>query len=124
MQQKIGSFVGRKAPRKTQCQRVGVKQMLRLFNRLGRCSGGGIMSGQPFTGVFHQRLAGSDAKLPKIFVGDAANILFQSFRRPQPTVFATGLRPEFVGSRRIPGRHVNSVRYMADGNFILRPVRK
>ena len=98
--------------------------MPRLLDRLGRRAGGGIVPGQTFASVFNQRLAGGGAKLPKVVVGDAANILLQVFRRPQPAVFSTGLRPKIVGGRRVPGRHVNSVGHMADGHFVLRPVRK
>src|SRR5664279_4861131 len=98
--------------------------MFRFFNRLGRCACGGIVLRQTFASVFHQRLAGSEAKFPKGVVGDEANVLLQLFRLSQPAVFATSLRPKFVGCRRIPSWNVNSVGHMADRNFILRPVRK
>ena len=98
--------------------------MFRLVNRLGRRAGGGQLSGQSFASVFNKRLAGGGAKLPEPGVGDAANVLLQVFRRPQPAVFSTGFRPEIVGCRRVPGRHVDSVGHVSDGHFVLRPVRK
>src|SRR5208337_1410324 len=74
--------------------------------------------------VFNERLAGGGAELPELAVGDTANVLLQGFRRPQPAVFSTGLRPKLVGGRRVPGRHVDSVGHMADGHLVLRPVWK
>ena len=121
---RFGRLVGREAPRKAQCQCVGIEEMPRLLNRLGRRAGGGVVPGQALASVFNQRLAGGDAKLPKAGVGDAANVLLQGFRRPQPAVFSTGLRPKIVGCRRVPGRHVNSVGHVSDGHFVRRPVRK
>ena len=98
--------------------------MLRPLNRLGRRAGGGQLPGQSFAGVFNKRLAGGDAKLPEPGVGDAANVLLQGFRRPQPAVFSTGFRPKIVGCCRVPARHVDSVGHVSDGHFVLRPVRK
>ena len=124
VQQQVRSLVGREAARKAQRQRVGIKEMLRLVNRLGRRAGGGQLPGQSFAGVFNKRLAGGGAKLPEPGVGDAANVLLQGFRRPQPAVLSTGFRPKIVGRGRVPGRHVDSVGHVSDGHFVLRPVRK
>src|ERR1019366_7627025 len=33
-----------------------------------------------------------------------------------------GLRPEIVGCRRVPCRHMNSIRYMTNGHFVRWPV--
>ncbi len=124
VQQQVRSLVGREAARKAQRQGVGIKEMLRLVNRLGRRAGGGQLPGQSFASVFNKRLAGGDAKLPEAGVGDAANVLLQGFRRPQPAVLSTGFRPKIVGRRRVPGRHVDSVGHVSDRHFVLRPVRK
>ena len=56
VQQQVRPLVGRKAPRKAQCQRVGIKQMFRLVNRLGRRAGGGQLPGQSLTGIFTRDL--------------------------------------------------------------------
>ena len=56
VQQKVRPLVGCKAPRKAQRQGVGIKEMFRLINGLGRCAGGGQLLGQSFAGVFHERL--------------------------------------------------------------------
>ena len=124
VQQQVRSLVGREAARKAQCQCVGIKQMLRAVNRLGRRAGGGQLPGQSFASVFDKRLAGGGAKLPEPGVGDAANVLLQGFRRPQPAILSTGFRPKIVGRGRVPGRHVDSVGHVSDRHFVLRPVRK
>ena len=98
--------------------------MFRPVNRLGRRAGGGQLPGQSFAGVFNKRLAGGGAKLPERGVGDAANVLLQGFRRPQPAVLSTGFRPKIVGRGRVPGRHVDSVGHVSDRDFVLRPARK
>ena len=82
------------------------------------------MPGQSFAGVFNQRLAGGDAKLPEPGVGEAANVLLQGFRRPQPAVLSTGFRPKIIGRGRVPARHVDSVGHVSDGHFVRGPVRK
>ena len=119
VQQQVRSLVGREAARKTQCQRVGIEQMLRPVNRLGRRAGGGQLPGQSFASVFNKRRAGGSAKLPEPGVGDAANVLLQGFRRPQPAVLAAGLRPKIVGRGRVPGRHVDAVGHVSDRHFVL-----
>ena len=124
VQQQVRPLVGREAARKSQCQGVGIKQVFRLVNRLGRRAGGGQLSGQAGASVFNERLAGGNAEVPETLVGDSANVLLQGLRRPQPAVLSTGRRPEVVGCRRVPGRHVDSVRDVADGHFVRRPVRK
>ena len=124
MQQQVRSFVGCKTACKTQRQRIAVKQMLRAINRLGRRAGYSQLPGQSFASVFNKRLAGGGAKLPETGVGNAANVLLQGLRRPQPAVLSTGFRPKIVGCRRVPGRHVDSVGHMSDRDFVLRPVRK
>ena len=77
VQQQIRSLVGREAARKTQCQGIGIEEMLRPVHRLGRRAGGGQLPGQSLAGVFDERLAGGGAKLPEPGVGDAANVLLQ-----------------------------------------------
>ena len=124
VQQQVRSLVGREAAGKAQRQCVGIKQMLRSVNRLGRRAGGGKLPGQAFANVFNERLAGGGAKLPEPGIGDAANVLLQGFRRPQPAVLSTGLRPEIIGRGRVPARHVDSVGHVSDRHFVLRPVRK
>src|SRR5208282_4976103 len=124
VQQQVRSFVGCKTACKTQRQRLAVKQMLRTVNRLRRRAAYGQLPGQSFASVFNQRLAGSGAKSPQTGVRNAANVLLQGLRCPQPPVLSTGFRPKIVGCRRVPGRHMDSVSYMSDRDFVLRPVRK
>ena len=62
--------------------------MFSLINRLGWRAGYGQLLGQSLASVFNKRLARGDAKLPKAGVGDAANVLFQGFRRHQPILNA------------------------------------
>ena len=45
-------------------------------------------------------------------------------RCPQPTLLTTGCRPQIVGRSRVPGRHMDSVGHVADGDFFLGPARK
>ena len=92
--------------------------------RLRRRAGDGKFPGQPFAGVFNERLAAGGAKLPEPGVGNTANVLLQRFRRPQPAVLSAGLRPKIVGRRRVPSRHVDTVGDVPDGHFVLRPARK
>src|SRR5580658_4041177 len=113
MQQQVWPFVSCKTSCETERQNVGIKQMPRLLDCFWRRASGGIMPAQALAGVFNQRLSGGAAKLPKDLVGDAANILLQVLPHPQPAVFSTSLRPEIVGGRRVPSRHVNSISHMA-----------
>ena len=124
VQQQVRSLVGREAARKAQRQGVGIEEMLRTFDRLGRRARSGQLPGQSFASVLNKRLAGGGAKLPELGVGDAANVLLQVFRRPQPAVLSTGFRPKIVGRRRVPGGHVDSVGHVSDRDFVLRPVRE
>ena len=124
VQQQVRPLVGREAARKAQRQRVGIEQMLRTVDRLGRRAGRGQLPGQSLAGVFDQRAAGGGAKLPEPGVGDAANVLLQGFRRPQPAILAAGLRPQIVGRRRVPGRHVDAVGHVSDRHLVRRPARK
>src|ERR1035441_3177687 len=89
MQKEIRSFVGSEAARKAQCQCVGIEEMPRLLNCLGRRASGGVMPGQALASVVNQRLAGVCSKLPELGVRDAANVLLKGFRRPQPAIFST-----------------------------------
>ena len=98
--------------------------MFRPVNRLGRRAGDGQLSGQSLARIFNKGFAGGCAELPERGVGEAANVLLQVFRRPQPAAFSTGFRPEIVGCRRVPGRHVHSVGHVSDGHFVLWPVGK
>src|SRR5271166_1012884 len=99
--------------------------MFRLFNGLGRSPGSGIMPGQTLTRVTNKALNGSSAELPKDFVSDATDtLLLHIFRHAQPAILATGFRPQLVSSRRIPGRVMNSVGDVADGDFVHRQSRK
>ena len=98
--------------------------MFRPVNRLKRRAGGSVVPGQSLASIVNQRLASGHAKLPKAGVGDAANVLFEVFCRPQPAVLATGFRPKRIGRGRVPGWHVDSVRHMSDRHLLLRPVRK
>ena len=98
--------------------------MFRPVNLLGRRAGGGQLPAQSLASVCDERLAGGGAELPERGVGEAAHVLLQAFDRPQPAVFATGVRPERIGRRRVPARHVNSVGHVSDGHFVRWPVRK
>src|ERR1700678_3354441 len=77
-----------------------------------------------FASVFHQRLPGDAAKFPELGVGDPANVLLQGLRRSPPPIFSTGFCPKVIGRTRVPGRHVNTVSHVSDGNFVLWPSLK
>ena len=121
VQQQVGPFVGRETPREAQCQRIGIKQVLRLTDRFGRRAGGRQLPGQPPASVSDKRLGAGGAQLPEPGVGKAANVMLQVFCRPQPAVFSTGFGPEVVGCGRVPAWHVNPVGHVPDGHFVRRP---
>ena len=49
---------------------------------------------------------------------------FMVRKLPSPTIFSTGLRPEFIGIFGIPTRHMDPIGHMAYGNFGYRPTWK
>ena len=124
VQQQIRSLVGCEAPRKAQGQCIGIKQMFRHVNLFGRRARGSQLPGQSLASVFNKRLAGGEAKLPEFGIAEAANVLLQGFRRPQPAAFPTAFRPKIIGRGRVPGRHVHSVSDMSDRHFVGWPVGK
>ena len=124
VQEQVGPLVGREAPREAQCQGVGIEEMLRPLNRLGRRAGGSQLPGQPLAGVFDKTLGWRRSKFPKAGVGDAADVVLQVFHRPQPAVFSAGFRPKLVRRRRVPARHVDAVGDVSDRHFVRRPARK
>ena len=124
VQQQVRPLVGREAARKTQRQRVGIEQMLRRCPPPRATRPRRPVAGTTARGRSRPAPCGGGAQLPELRVGDAANVLLQSFRRPQPAVLAAGLRPKLVGRRRVPGGHVDAVGDVADRHFVLRPARK
>ena len=62
--------------------------------------------------------------MPEIGIGNAANAFLQRFRQSMPAILATGTGPQFVGLGRVPGRRVDAVGHISDGNFVRRPMRE
>ena len=124
VQEQVWSLVGREAASKAQRQGIGIEEMLRGFDVLGRRACCGQVPGQPFASVLDKRLTGRGAKLPELGVGDPANVLLQSLSRPQPAILSTGFGPKIVSRGRVPGGRVDSVSHMSDRDFVFRPARE
>ena len=83
------------------------------------------MPGQSLAGVFNQRLAGRDPKLPEDIVGNAANVLRQGFRRApsQRSLPHACVQRSSAGAESQVGMWTPLVT-LSDGHFIRRPLGK
>ena len=61
VQKQVRPFVGREAPRKAQCQGVGIEEMLRPGNRLWQRRGGSQLVRQSLAGIADEGIAGGGA---------------------------------------------------------------
>ena len=125
VQQQVGPLVGGEAARKAQRQRIaGRTGASRLPTSSGDAPDAANCRANRSRAYSTSALRLALRNCHRAGVGDAANVLLQRFRRPQPASFAAGLRPQIVGRSRIPGRHVHAVGDMSDRHFVLRPPRK
>ncbi len=114
MQQQIRAFIGCKSPGETKCQCVWIKQMLGGFDLFGGRTGRRQLSRKPLASVIDQRVRRLDAKLPELFIRNAANVALQSFTCSQANVLchrcaSTDCRPPRNPSSAY-GRHWSHVR--------------
>ena len=125
VQQKIGPLVSREAARKAEGQHVRIEDdawaaSIVLRGRLRRPPAAGRdVRGHipPVTCWLAVRISQSCRRRP---CGYSASTV----RRSQPSLLAAGIRPEIVGGRRIPSRHVHAVGDVTDRHLVLRPSRE
>ena len=104
-QEKIGTFISRKAPRKSKSQSIFVEDVIR--NRWISAFRSEL-TGIPFTQSVNQCLTLRGPHPPDLFVGEEANVIFDS-AISAPTLFAASCCPKRVGLNGIPGRYMNAI---------------
>jgi hypothetical protein len=124
VQQQVRPLVGREAARKAQRQRVGIKQMLRPSTASGDAPEAASCRDNRSRAYSTRDLLAAVRNCQSL-ASETRRMSCSRF----PSSPASGLchrpfRPEIVGCRRVPGRHVDSVGHMSDRHFVLRPVRE
>ena len=61
---------------------------------------------------------------PQFLFRQARHLGGERFGHPAPTLLPARCRPEMIGARRVPARHVHAVGHMTDRNLGLRPAWK
>ena len=120
VQQEVGTLVGSKAPREANRQHLLLEDLGSL--QFGISLGGELPRGSLVHARQH-RLARLAAHLPQLRVGQLADVL-RNGMIAAPTLRAADLRPQGIGRRRVPRRHMNAVGDRADGHLRVRPARK
>ena len=126
VQQQIRPLVGREAPRKAQRQCVGIEQMLRRFDLFGRAR---PMPPAAATAVRERIRRATCASAVRNCQSSASETQSDVASRvsasvPSQRSLPQASRPELVGFRRVPGRHVDAVGHVSDRYFGLRPAWK
>src|SRR5512139_1764980 len=124
MQEQVGSFVGRKAAREAEREHVLVEDAPRPAHLVGRGTGCGELTRQPYARPSDELPAVGGAQVPEGGVRYAAEVHFDRFHRSSPEALTTRFGAEIIGGSRVPGGNVHAVGYMAHRNLHLWPARE